>query len=139
MTSDSYSLFNPDPVLVLIGLTVSLLLGLYQLYGMGDEAAKQANRRKRMLKADGAAGKLKTHCHAHFGEKKFVRVADKVYIAVGYGASNCIFIEGSSPRNFGLSGCGLQVMVSQVPKPLLPSTLPKVQPWPPKSYERSVR
>ena len=104
---------NAEPALIFAATTVAILLGLYQLYVMGNvnffssiyfhiqiqkllkgkDAEK--DRRKRYLdhKARKADERLKRHSE-EFSTKTVVRVADDVYVAIGYGLANCIMIEG---------------------------------------------
>ena len=68
------SFFNPDPLLVLIGLTMSLFMGMYQLWMAGKDAEKQRKRREYKWKGEKAEERLKKHSENQFGEKKLVKV-----------------------------------------------------------------
>ncbi len=89
----NHSWFNPDPVLVLIGLAVALVTTAFQLWSVGQDAKRQSARAFREAKAEAATQNLRM-VDSEPREKKLIRVDQDIYVAVGYGFANCILVEG---------------------------------------------
>ena len=65
----------------------------HNFFQPGKDAERDRRTRQLDLKARRADERLKRHSE-EFSTKKVVRVADSVYVAIGYGLANCIMIEG---------------------------------------------
>lgn len=89
------SYFSPDPVLVTIGLVISLFAALYQfLTSTGNQADRKSRKKYRLFKAKKAEDRLKIHEDHQYGQKKVVKIAGCIYVPIGYGVSNCALLEG---------------------------------------------
>ena len=94
---DVNSFLNPDPVLVLIGLSVAFIFTIFQLLYVGKDSQKHKKRRHEEFLAREADKKLKIHVKEHLeSKKKLIKVEGDIFIASGYGASTCTFIKGDA-------------------------------------------
>ncbi len=95
---------SPDPILVLIALTVTLVFSIFQLFNVGKDAQSQKKRGREAAIAREATSRFKKHCEeTQESQPKLIRVNDDILVAVGFGASNCALLNGDVLIN-GLDG-----------------------------------
>ena len=82
---------NPDPVLVLAAILISVVVSIWQYY----TTDRVENEKKRRLKDGKTTSNKSLAEHSKlFNKKEIIRVDDSVYCAIGFGLANCIMIEG---------------------------------------------